>query len=149
MWVCGQRHAPASLTPGKEHCPLYRRLGGPQGRSERVWKVSLLPGFDPRSLDRPARIQSPYRPRGQSRQNATPITSGFYGRGTEHVELYLYAPLYSNIVSSAELIVTEFGVAKVKGTATGYDLRTSHVASAPVAHSVLRQVSETTMRAVF
>jgi len=26
---------------------VYRRLGGPQGRSERMRKISLPPGFDP------------------------------------------------------------------------------------------------------
>jgi hypothetical protein len=31
-----QRHAPATLPPGKNGYPLYRRLGGPQGRSGRV-----------------------------------------------------------------------------------------------------------------
>ena len=63
--------------------------------------------------------------------------------------IYFYAPLYSNSVSSALAIVTAFGVAKVKDAAAGYDLRTSHAEGAPVARSVLRQVSETTMRAVF
>ena len=32
-WVSGQHHAPAALPPGKTRYPLYRRLGGPQGRS--------------------------------------------------------------------------------------------------------------------
>jgi len=32
--VGGQRHAPAVLPPGKDsRYPLYRKLGGPQGRS--------------------------------------------------------------------------------------------------------------------
>jgi len=35
---------------GKTRYPLYRRLGGPQGRSERVRKISLPPGFDPRTV---------------------------------------------------------------------------------------------------
>ena len=35
------------LTPGKTQYPLYRRLGGPQGRSGQVRKISLPPGFDP------------------------------------------------------------------------------------------------------
>jgi len=35
-----QRHAPAALPPGKTQYPLYRRLGGPQGQSERVRKIS-------------------------------------------------------------------------------------------------------------
>jgi hypothetical protein len=36
-WVSGQQHAPAALyPPGKTRYPLYRRLGGPHGRSERA-----------------------------------------------------------------------------------------------------------------
>ena len=46
----GQRHAPVDLPPGKTRYPLYRRLGGPQGRSEQVWKLSPPPGFDPRNV---------------------------------------------------------------------------------------------------
>ena len=30
--------------------PLYRRMGGPQGRSERVRKMSPQPGFNPRTV---------------------------------------------------------------------------------------------------
>jgi len=30
--VGGQRHGPAALPPGKTRYPLYRRLGGLQGR---------------------------------------------------------------------------------------------------------------------
>jgi len=48
MRVGGQRHAPAVLSPGKTRYPLYRRLGGTQGRSGRVRKISPPPGFDPR-----------------------------------------------------------------------------------------------------
>ena len=48
-----------SLTPGKTRCPLYRRLGGPQGRSGWVRKISSPTGI--RSPDRPARSQSLYR----------------------------------------------------------------------------------------
>ena len=36
----GQRHAPAALPPEKTRYPLYRRLGGPQGRSGQVRKIS-------------------------------------------------------------------------------------------------------------
>jgi hypothetical protein len=57
--VGGQRHAPAAITPGKTRYPLYRRLGGPQGRSRQVRKISPLTGI--RSPDRPARSQSLYR----------------------------------------------------------------------------------------
>jgi hypothetical protein len=40
----------SSLPPGKTRYPLYRRLGGPQRRSEQVRKISPLPGFDPRTV---------------------------------------------------------------------------------------------------
>ena len=48
--VGGQRHAPSALSPGKTRKPLYRRLGGPQGRSGRVRKISPPSGFDPRTI---------------------------------------------------------------------------------------------------
>jgi hypothetical protein len=48
------------FTPGKEtRYPLYRRLGGPHGRSGRVRVTSDLPKFDPRTI-RPV-AQSVYR----------------------------------------------------------------------------------------
>jgi len=47
--VGGQRHAPASLPPKKTWYPLYRMLGGPQGRSGRMRKISPPRGFDPRT----------------------------------------------------------------------------------------------------
>jgi len=49
-----------SLPPGKTQYPLYRRLGGPQGRSGQVRKI-LPPPTGIRSPDRPARSQSLYR----------------------------------------------------------------------------------------
>jgi hypothetical protein len=39
-----------SLHSGKTRYPLYRWLGGPQGRFGRVRKTSLPPGFDPRTI---------------------------------------------------------------------------------------------------
>jgi hypothetical protein len=39
-----------TLPPGKTQYPLYRRLGGPQGRSGQVRKISPPPGFDPRTV---------------------------------------------------------------------------------------------------
>ena len=39
-----------SLPPGKTRYPLYRRLGGPQGRSGRMGKILPPPGFDPRTV---------------------------------------------------------------------------------------------------
>jgi len=47
MGVGGKGHAPAALPPGKTRYPLYRRLGGPQGRSGQVRKISPSPGFHP------------------------------------------------------------------------------------------------------
>jgi len=36
--------------PGKTRYPLCRRLGGPQGRSGRLRKISHPPGFDSRTV---------------------------------------------------------------------------------------------------
>ena len=50
MGVGDQRHAPAALPPEKTRYPLYRKLGGPQGQSGRMRKISPPPGFDPRTV---------------------------------------------------------------------------------------------------
>jgi hypothetical protein len=52
-WVYDQRHVPAVLPPGKTRYPLYRKLGGPQGRSGQLRKISPPTGF--RSPDGPTR----------------------------------------------------------------------------------------------
>jgi hypothetical protein len=39
-----------SLPPGENRYPLYRRLGGPQGRSGQVRKISPPQRFDPRTV---------------------------------------------------------------------------------------------------
>jgi len=39
-----------SLPPGKTRYPMYRRQGGPQGRSGQVRKISLQLGFDSRTV---------------------------------------------------------------------------------------------------
>ena len=42
-------HPGSTLPPGKSRYPLYRRLGGPQGRSG--WAENFAPrGFDPRTV---------------------------------------------------------------------------------------------------
>ena len=61
MGVGGQRHAPAALPPRKTRYPLYRRLGGPQGRSGQVRKISPPPGLDPRTVQNNS--ESLHRPR--------------------------------------------------------------------------------------
>ena len=48
-----------ALPPGNTRYPFYWRLGGPQGRSGRVQKISSLTGI--RSPDRPARCKSLYQ----------------------------------------------------------------------------------------
>jgi hypothetical protein len=39
------RHVPAALPPAKTRYIFYRRLGGPQGRSGRLRKISPLTGI--------------------------------------------------------------------------------------------------------
>ena len=83
MRVGDQRHAPPTLPPGNTRYLLYRGLVGPQGRSGRVWKISLLTGF--RSPDRPSRSESLYRLRYPGPQI-----------------LYIYIYIYINAVVSTQ-----------------------------------------------
>jgi hypothetical protein len=49
--VGGQRHASATLPPGKEpRYAFYRKLGGPQGRSGQLRKILPLSGFDSQTV---------------------------------------------------------------------------------------------------
>ena len=52
-----------SLPPGKTRYPLYRRLGGPQGRSGQVRKISPPPGFYPRTVQSAASRYNDYATR--------------------------------------------------------------------------------------
>ena len=48
---CGVSVTPRPhFTPGKTRYPLYRRLGGPQGRSGQARKNSPPPEFDPQTV---------------------------------------------------------------------------------------------------
>jgi len=40
MWVVGEHHAPAILTPGRTRYPLYPKLSGSKGQFERVRIIS-------------------------------------------------------------------------------------------------------------
>jgi len=60
MGVGVQCHVPAALPLGKTLYLLYRRLGGPQGWSGQVRKISTPTGI--RTPYRPARSESLYRP---------------------------------------------------------------------------------------
>jgi len=52
---------PGRFTPGKEtRYPLHRRMGGPHGRSGRVWKISPTSGFDPRIVQPVASLCTGY-----------------------------------------------------------------------------------------
>jgi hypothetical protein len=79
MRVSGQRHTPSALPPGMTWYPLYKRLGGPQGRSGRLQKISPPPGFDPRTVHPVASCYTNYTI--QAHSNITviiliPITTG-------------------------------------------------------------------------
>jgi hypothetical protein len=51
------------LTSGKIRYPLYRRLGGPQGRSGQVRKISPPPGCDPRTVQPVGSLYTDYATR--------------------------------------------------------------------------------------
>jgi len=70
MRVGGQRHAPVALPPGTTRYQLYWRLGGPQGRSGRVRKISPPPGFDARTVQ-PVTSRSCYNNNNNNNSNNT------------------------------------------------------------------------------
>jgi hypothetical protein len=46
-----ESHIPAALPPGNDPVPIVQEmLCGPQGRSGRVWRITLPPGFDLRTV---------------------------------------------------------------------------------------------------
>jgi len=49
MMLVRQRHVPADLPLEETSYPLYSRLGGTQGRSRRVQKISPTPRLDSRT----------------------------------------------------------------------------------------------------
>jgi hypothetical protein len=61
-WCGCSTSRPGRFTPRKEtRYPLYKRMGGPQGLSERVQKISSPPEFDLRTVQRIAsRYSGPY-----------------------------------------------------------------------------------------
>ena len=81
MGVGGQRHSPTALPPGKTRYPLYRRLGGPQGRFGRVWKISPPPGFDPPTVQP---VASRYTDRA-IQAHIVFIICFFYSYSTKHL----------------------------------------------------------------
>jgi hypothetical protein len=62
MWVGGQRHTPAALSPRKTRYPLYRRLGGTQGGQDGCGKLAShwdsIPGS---TLNNNNKQNQPYR----------------------------------------------------------------------------------------
>ena len=93
--VGGQHHATAALPPGKTQYPLYRRLGGPQGRSGRVRKISPPSGFDPRTVQPVASRYTDY---------AVPV---------DHIFLREYIESYSIIGLDRLLLFQEIEAPKI------------------------------------
>jgi hypothetical protein len=57
--VCSQHHAPAALVLNTEPTSIVQEVGGMQGRSGQVWKISPPTGI--KSPDHPAPNESLYR----------------------------------------------------------------------------------------
>jgi len=80
-----------TLPPGKTRCPLYRRLGGPQGRSGRAENSHPHGDSIP---DRPAYSQSLYR----LSYPVQFIFSAAYSMSVEHVAIRISAVSVSFVV---------------------------------------------------
>jgi hypothetical protein len=99
--VGGQHHAPAALPPGKTRYPLYRWLGGPQGRSKRVRKISPPPtGIRP--PDRPTRSQSLYNRLYYFITASSPIRLSSFHSKSCFSSVYTLPAVCCNIASSIQ-----------------------------------------------
>ena len=99
MGVGGQHHASAALRPGKTRYPSYRRLGGPQGRSGRVRKISPPPGFDPRTVQPVASRYADW---------AIPATRGsFWHCNKEYVSYYFLWKCLTNLNKTGNVRLNE------------------------------------------
>jgi hypothetical protein len=82
---------PGRFTPEEEaRYPLYRRLGGPQGRFGRLRKITPLPGFDHRTLLPEARAVPTELSRFSWNRGEDDIKIYLKGVGLESVRLILY-----------------------------------------------------------
>ena len=80
-----------SSPPGKTWYPLYRRLGGPQGRSGQVRKISPPLAFDPRTVQ--------------------PVASRYTDYATRPTKRHIHAPKYKRARSR---VVSYFRKKKTK-----------------------------------
>ena len=93
-------HPGRSLPPGKTRYPLYRRMGGFQGRSGQVRKVSPPKGI--RSPDRPARSQSLYRLRYPVHTLTVPVWIVFVSELLPHKAFSSFACLWKFLGTRAK-----------------------------------------------
>ena len=63
------------FTPGKTRYPLYRRLGGPQGRYGKVRKIAPPPGFDSRTVQLVASRYNYYATRPTRKPSTAPVST--------------------------------------------------------------------------
>ena len=80
MGMGGYRHAPAVSPPQITGYLLYRRLGGPQGRSEQMREISAPTAI--LSPDRPVRSQSLHRLHAVPRWSPIQLQGGSNMTGT-------------------------------------------------------------------
>ena len=78
-----------SLPPGKTRYPLYRRLGGPQGRSGQVRKISPPPGFAPRTVQSVASLLELWYLKNLMHVCVLPPDFGILGSSQDVRRLYL------------------------------------------------------------
>ena len=95
MRMGGQYHASAASPPGETRYTLYRRMGGPQGRSGSVRKISPPPGFDLRIVH-PQRVAIPTT---LSRSTRSRILR--YRKIFIHIYIYIYIYMLSSKIENA------------------------------------------------
>ena len=98
-----------SLPPGKIRYPLYRNLGGPQGRCGQLRKISSPTGFDPRTVQPVAqslyRLSYPAHPTPLNKGNS--LTIWDFSRTLLHVSSFNYTVDSTDGTASIDTKITE------------------------------------------
>ena len=89
-----------SLPPGKTRYPLYKKLGGPQDRSEQVRKISPAPGFDPRTVQPVASRYTDYATR--------PTNENKVSSNQQHTVQFLFAVTLHTVLFILRTSILDF-----------------------------------------
>jgi len=103
-----------SLLPGKTRYPLYRRLGGPQGRSGEVRKTSPPSGFDSRTVQPVASRYTDY----DTRPTPTTVSIAKCPLHASHIQMKKQQSRINWIVEEKKCVTKRYRMIRMYTTTT-------------------------------